>query len=91
LLLHPQSGAHGLNLQRGGRHVVFFDIPWSYELFYQFYRRLARQGQTLLVVIHMLITSGSIDEQVSECLRNKGDMQELLFRIIKRLRLKFRS
>lgn len=87
LLLHPQSNAHGLNLQKGGRHVVFFDIPWSYELFYQLYRRLARQGQTLLVVVHMLICKGTLDELVADCLRDKGDTQELLFKIIKRLRM----
>lgn len=90
LLLHPQSDAHGLNLQKGGRHVVFFDHPWSYENYYQFYRRLARQGQKLLVVIHHLIAKGTIDEVVDDCLRNKRDAQEHLFNLIKRLRAKLK-
>lgn len=90
LLLHPQSGAHGLNLQKGGRHVVFFDYPWSYELYYQFWRRLARQGQTLLVVIHHLIARGTIDELLVECLNEKRDAQEVLFEWIKKMRRKFK-
>lgn len=45
LLIHPQSGGHGLNMQHGGHNLVFFDIPWSLELFLQLIGRLARQGQ----------------------------------------------
>lgn len=86
LLIHPQSDAHGLNLQKGGRHVVFFDIPWSYENYYQLYRRLARQGQQFLVVIHQLIAAGTIDELVVEALNNKRDGQEVLFKLIRKLR-----
>ena len=88
LLIHPQSDAHGLNLQKGGRHVVFFDLPWSYENYYQLYRRLARQGQELLVVIHHLIAEGTIDEVVAECLQQKGDVQEIFFKILMRFRRK---
>lgn len=88
LLLHPMSGSHGLNLQRGGRHVVFFDIPWSYERYYQFYRRLARQGQKYLVLIHHLVATGTKDEMVAQCLRDKRDGQEMLFRWINRMRRK---
>lgn len=86
LLIHPQSDAHGLNLQKGGRHVVFFDLPFSYEQYYQLYRRLARQGQQLLVVIHQLIARGTRDEDVAEILCNKGDVQEVFFKLIMKMR-----
>lgn len=89
LLLHPQSGAHGLNLQKGGRHVVFFDLIWSYERYYQFYRRLARQGQKYVVVIHHLISVGTKDELVATCLKNKCDAQEVLFDWIRKLRRRY--
>lgn len=90
LLIHPQSDAHGLNLQKGGRHVVFFDIPWSYENYYQLYRRLARQGQKFIVVIHLLIAHGTIDQMVVDCLKEKGDVQEEFFKMITRWRAKIR-
>ena len=88
LLAHPQSAGHGLNLQHGGRRIVFFDIPWSLELYLQFIGRLARQGQTQLVLVHHLIAEGTLDEAVVEALTEKRDAQEVLFRILKRLRRK---
>lgn len=90
-LIHPMSDAHGLNLQHGGRHVVFFDLPWSYESYYQLYRRLARQGQKLAVVIHQLISVGTIDEVVAACLEGKKDTQEIFFKMITSLRRKMRK
>lgn len=90
LLLHPQSGAHGLNLQKGGRHCVFFDLVWSEELHYQFWRRLARQGQELLVMVHYLIVKGTIDELFLECLNNKRDLQEMFFKLLNRMRARMR-
>lgn len=89
LLVHPQSAGHGLNLQKGGNHLVFFDIPWSLELYQQTIGRLDRQGQTEVVVIHHLIVKGTIEEHVVSCLRDKRDMQEMLFRFIKAVRRSF--
>jgi len=90
LLLHPQSGAHGLNLQKGGRHCVFFDLIWSEELHYQFWRRLARQGQEWLVMVHYLIVKGTIDDLYLECLQNKRDLQETFFKLLNRIRARLR-
>lgn len=86
LLMHPQGSAHGLNLQHGGHHLVFFDIPWSLELYQQTIGRLDRQGQKELVVLHHIITKGTVDETVVEALRAKADMQETLFRYLKEIR-----
>lgn len=85
LLVHPQSAGHGLNLQHGGRRIVFFDIPWSLELYLQLIGRLARQGQRQVVMVHHLITSGTADETVVEALTEKRDAQEALFTWLKRL------
>lgn len=85
LLVHPQSAGHGLNLQYGGHQIVFFDIPWSLELYLQTIGRLARQGQVKAVVVHHLVVSGTIDEVVVECLQNKTDAQEKLFSMLKKL------
>lgn len=85
LLMHPQSGGHGLNLQKGGRLIAFFDLPWSLELYLQFIGRLARQGQTKLVKVFLLIAAGTRDEAVADALVEKQDAQEKLFTILKRL------
>ena len=88
MLMHPQSGAHGLNLQKGGRYIYFFDIPWSLELYLQFIGRLHRQGQKDKVFICHAVAEGTLDEFVVECMGKKKDAQEGLFRILKRLRKK---
>lgn len=85
LLMHPQSGGHGLNLQDGGHHIVFFDLPWSLELYLQFIGRLARQGQKHPVVVQLLTAIGTLDQTVCQSLSTKEDAQEKLFRILKRL------
>lgn len=86
LLLHPRSAGHGLNLQHGGHHLVFFDIPWSLELYLQTIGRIDRQGQLYPVILHHIYTKGTIEEYVIQVLREKGDMQEALFQILKLLR-----
>lgn len=88
LLVHPQSAGHGLNLQKGGRHVVFFDLPWSLELYLQTIGRLARQGQEMVVYVHHLVCRGTLDELVLKCLLEKRDGQETLFRHLKAIRRK---
>lgn len=86
LLIHPASAGHGLNLQKGGHHLVFFDIPWSLELYLQTIGRLDRQGQLDVVVLHHIIAKGTIDEFVVDLLREKGDIQEAFFRYLKAAR-----
>ena len=44
-LIHPASAGHGLNLQAGGNHIVWFGLTWSLELLEQTNARLWRQGQ----------------------------------------------
>lgn len=91
LLMHPQSGGHGLNLQKGGHHIAFFDLPWSLELYLQFIGRLARQGQLHQVFVHVLMAVGTVDELVFSRLRDKFDAQDALFSLLKRLIRKFRK
>ena len=86
LLLHPASAGHGLNLQKGGHHMVFFDIPWSLELYLQTIGRLARQGQTNVVVLHHIICKGTIEEDVVSALRDKRDVMELFYKYLKAVR-----
>lgn len=83
---HPASMGHGLNLQRGGNHIVWFTPPWSLELYQQFNARLHRQGQDKPVMIHHLVAKGTIDERVMKVLRGKDDVQSAILETIKELR-----
>lgn len=88
LLIHPQGAGHGLNLQHGGHHLVFFDIPWSLELYLQTIGRLDRQGQTDAVILHHIMVRDTVEDFVVECLRQKRDAQDALFRYLKQVRLR---
>jgi SNF2 family DNA or RNA helicase len=61
LLLPIQIGAKGLNIQDGGHHVLFFNIPDDYDLYYQAYHRLVRSGQKFCVTIHRIICNNTMD------------------------------
>lgn len=91
LLMHPQSGAHGLNLQKGGRYIYFYDIPWSLELYLQFIGRLHRQGQKDAVFVLHAVARGTLDEYVVECMMRKQDAQEGLFKLLKKLQRKWKK
>lgn len=77
-VLHPASAGHGLNLQTGGSTLIWFGLTWSLELYQQTNARLWRQGQKDTVVIHHLITEGTIDEQVVKALKKKDGTQAAL-------------
>jgi SNF2 family DNA or RNA helicase len=69
LLVQPQSAAHGLNIQHGGRALIWHSLTWSYENYYQLVKRLWRQGQEQRVHLYHLIARGTIDEAVLGSLR----------------------
>jgi len=84
LLMHPASGGHGLNLQSGGNTIVWFGQTWSLELYQQLNARLHRQGQqNKQVIIHHLVTEGTLDIDVMRSLENKNNKQEGLMQAIK--------
>jgi SNF2 family DNA or RNA helicase len=71
LFVHPASVGHGVNLQFGGRLLVWTSGTWSYELYEQMAKRLHRQGQTKPVMVYLLVARGTVDETVAEVLRGK--------------------
>lgn len=76
LLAHPASCAYGLNLQQGGNHIIWFGLPWNYELYVQANKRLHRQGQAEKVIVHHLVVQDSRDEDVMKALSRKEKMQD---------------
>lgn len=78
LIAHPASLGYGLNLQQGGRRIIWFGLPQSYEQYAQANKRLHRQGQQDKVFIHHLVCKGTRDEDVLSALSRKDDMQKYL-------------
>lgn len=91
LLAHPASAGHGLNLQAGGHHIVWFGLTWSLELYQQFVARLDRQGQAESVINHLLVSAGTMDERVVEVVNGKEDGQNILMNALKAIIQKHRK
>ncbi|WP_425598128.1 SNF2-related protein [Turicibacter sanguinis] len=82
-VIHPASAGHGLNLQSGGSTLIWFGLTWSLELYQQTNARLWRQGQNETVVIHHIVTKGTIDEDVMRALKRKEKTQSDLINAVK--------
>ena len=82
-LIHPASAGHGLNLQAGGSTLIWFGLTWSLELYQQTNARLWRQGQKQTVVIHHIVSKGTIDENVMKALEKKDKTQSALIDAVK--------
>lgn len=82
-VIHPASAGHGLNLQYGGCTLIWFGLTWSLELYQQANRRLWRQGQKESVIIHHILTEGTMDEQVMAALHRKDGTQSALIDAVK--------
>lgn len=83
MMMHPASGGHGLNLQAGGHIIVWYGNSYSLELEQQFNARLYRQGQKHSVIIHKLVTEGTMDESVIEAIYFKDTNQNRLMEAVK--------
>jgi SNF2 family DNA or RNA helicase len=83
LAVHPKSAGHGLNLQFGGRHMVFLSLPWSLELYEQTVGRLHRSGQTQDVWVYVLMAEKTIDEKIWAALHDKRDISDIAMEELK--------
>ena len=83
LLAHPAGAGHGLNLQTGGNIIVWFGLTWSLELYQQANARLYRQGQKNSVIIHHLVTDGTVVKRVLDSLQGKREVQDELLESLK--------
>ncbi len=82
LLGHPDSIAHGLNLQESGYNICFFGIGWNYENHTQFIDRVYRQGQEHAVWVYLLVAEDTVDEAIITVLGEREADQERLFAAI---------
>lgn len=83
LLAHPASAGHGLNLQHGGHTIIWTTLPnCDLEQWDQANARVARQGQTHPVVIHILETPDSVDGEILGVLDGKWTTQDAVMRAL---------
>lgn len=76
LMAHPASAGHGLNLQDGGRMIVWSSITYNFEFWAQANARLARQGQRKAVQVHVFMAADTIEASKYEALMRKGNENE---------------
>lgn len=88
LVLHPASGGHGLNLQFGGRRMVWMSPTWNLEHWLQTLARLRRRGGLRIVFAHRLIAIGTRDAHVKKRTEFKGRNQDFLMGEVNRLKKK---
>jgi SNF2 family DNA or RNA helicase len=82
LLGQIKTVALGLNMQSPKAGVIFYDMPWSHGLYWQFIRRIWRQGQATRVVVRRLIARATADGYVAASLRRKQIDEEHLIETI---------
>lgn len=78
LLAHPRQIQYGLNLQDGGHVVVWASLTWSSEDFQQANKRLHRSGQKNAVIVHRLVTEGSLEPGMYDVLEGKRSVEKAL-------------
>lgn len=84
MFAHPETAAHGLNLQGKGGIVVFFSLTWNLENYEQFYQRVWRQGQKRRVLVYRIIASNTVDEDVVAALKHKDATQRRLLQAMEK-------
>jgi SNF2 family DNA or RNA helicase len=83
LLLHPQSGGHGLNLQYGSHVMIILSASFSYEHMAQTMGRIDRSGQDHPVVFHHIRTLDTVDDLLASVLDSKERNQASLLQMVK--------
>lgn len=78
LAMHPQSAAHGLNLQKSGAHnIAFLTMPWSGGMFRQAVGRLARRGQVAeRIDVHTASFIDTVDRYVFRTVMTRAEKMD---------------
>lgn len=84
LILHPQSAGHGLNLQHGGRRLIFYTMDYRIETYSQVcerigVRRQRQSGYDRAVYISHILMKDTIDETIYKvCVEKTNAIAEVL-------------
>ncbi|MCH2078499.1 MAG: SNF2-related protein [Rhodobacteraceae bacterium] len=84
LLTHPASIGHGMNIQFGGHHIVWFGLNSSLELYQQLSARLPRSGQPAERVFqYHILTRDTFDERLIDILQDREVTQDRITDAVK--------
>ena len=75
-VLSLKAGGTGLNLT-AANHVIHFDLWWNPAVESQASDRAFRIGQTKNVMVHRLITAGTLEEKIDALLKSKKNLSDL--------------
>lgn len=78
VFVNAASVAHGLNLQQGGRAVIWHSLTWNWEHYWQVIKRVWRQGQTRKTFFYHIVAEDTVDEVMCAVLRAKGSTERAL-------------
>ena len=85
LTAHPRSMGRGTDgLQYCSSDMIFYEISYSYDEYYQSLSRLHRSGQTRPVSVYVLIAAGTVDEEAWQAIARKEDVADALRRALGR-------
>lgn len=88
VFISHNSMGHGVDeLQEAGHILVWFGVPWSLEFYEQMNKRLDRQGNDNVTVIHRILCNDTIDIMVMDGLTRKDDTEKGLKDAMTRYRL----
>lgn len=73
LILNPQSGAYGLNLQHASL-MYLYSRPYSYEQNAQLLDRIHRPGQRNVCIYKDVVHTGTVQEKVIQAIKRKKDV-----------------
>lgn len=76
-LVHPRSAGHGLQLEGGGRTLVWYSPVWSNDLWEQTNARIWRRGQTKPCHVYSLVAVGTIDEIIAQRVEGKAKFERM--------------
>lgn len=83
MLIQPQRGGHGINLQHGGRAMVFFSPMWDLELQLQVFERIGpvrqkQSGYDRAVLLFWITALETIDLEVMDRIDSKRSVLDAL-------------
>lgn len=75
-ILSLKAGGTGLNLT-AGNHVIHYDLWWNPAVEAQATDRAFRIGQKKNVMVHRMITKGTLEEKIDDMLHSKKNLANL--------------
>ncbi|WP_338760917.1 DEAD/DEAH box helicase [Bernardetia sp. ABR2-2B] len=76
MILSLKAGGTGLNLTAAS-HVIHFDLWWNPAVEAQATDRAYRIGQKNNVLVHRMITKGTLEEKINELLQSKKEIADM--------------